>query len=367
MAFMLQALLILGVVDLLGALRTVDEVESRVPAVILTELRSANAEVSDHVKMLEDANAAAEQKKEASKKKIDEKVKVMQELQKKTHALEAKASKSRELMLRVEKAQTEHTEKGQEHAKSIEKFKDLSDEMESVARKVLLKEQALRQIVKTLKRQIAALRAELDALRTTREAAEVEMQTLKSQALSAGQLKEGAEQEQAKVEEAMQTAKKELQAMQAQLNVAVSAATVAEAQEEEATNRAREAARKRDDARQTQALLKKLRQKVKLYYESVEEVEMASPAKDLKQLPETKVLLENFNHMVAAFWELRSFDQEVYQKVKGAMQEIDRNSLEQVKYVCNPRNKLTAEEEQKCVDGLWESAHLRALAFPKSA
>lgn len=48
-------------------------------------------------------------------------------------------------------------------------------------------------------------------------------------------------------------------------------------------------------------------------------------------------------------------------------QEIDRNSLEQVKYVCNPRNKLTAEEEQKCVDGLWESAHLRALAFPKSA
>lgn len=43
--------------------------------------------------------------------------------------------------------------------------------------------------------QIAALRAELDALRTTREAAEVEMQTLKSQALSAGQLKEGAEQE----------------------------------------------------------------------------------------------------------------------------------------------------------------------------
>lgn len=37
--------------------------------------------------------------------------------------------------------------------------------------------------------------------------------------------------------------------MQAQLNVAVSAATVAEAQEEEATNRAREAARKRDDAR----------------------------------------------------------------------------------------------------------------------
>ncbi|CAK9047676.1 unnamed protein product [Durusdinium trenchii] len=284
-----RALLILGVVDLLGALRTVDEVESRVPAVILTELRSANAEVSDHVKMLEDANAAAEQKKEASKKKIDEKVKVMQELQKKTHALEAKASKSRELMLRVEKAQTEHTEKGQEHAKSIEKFKDLSDEMESVARKVLLKEQALRQIVKTLKRQIAALRAELDALRTTREAAEVEMQTLKSQALSAGQLKEGAEQEQAKVEEAMQTAKKELQAMQAQLNVAVSAATVAEAQEEEATNRAREAARKRDDARQTQALLKKLRQKVKLYYESVEEVEMASPAKDLKQLPETKV------------------------------------------------------------------------------
>lgn len=44
---------------------------------------------------------------------------VLQELQKKTHALEAKASKSRELMLRVEKAQTEHTEKGQEHAKSI--------------------------------------------------------------------------------------------------------------------------------------------------------------------------------------------------------------------------------------------------------
>eukprot|EP00913_Durusdinium_trenchii_P003937 g3646.t1 len=154
--------------------------------------------------------------------------------------------------------------------------------------------------------QIAALRAELDALRTTREAAE------------------------------------ELQAMQAQLNVAVSAATVAEAQEEEATNRAREAARKRDDARQTQALLKKLRQKVKLYYESVEEVEMASPAKDLKQLPETKVLLENFNHMVAAFWELRSFDQEVYQKVKGAMQEIDRNSLEQA---AEPDNRKKQHNE----------------------
>lgn len=196
-----------------------------VPKVIYDALRQAGALVQTHVDKLEEANRLAEQKKADSTAKIDEKMKVMKDMQAKTDHIAEKAKATRDLMIKVEKVAAEHSKAGEDHKSSMTKFGKISDDVEALARKITMKEQALTQIVSTYKRQIAEMKAQMDEMMKDKEKAENEMKDLKTQAVSAGKFKTDVQQEQAKTEKEMQSAQQELQAIRRALETAVSAAT----------------------------------------------------------------------------------------------------------------------------------------------
>mmetsp|Transcript_30070 Transcript_30070/g.48517 ORF Transcript_30070/g.48517 Transcript_30070/m.48517 type:complete len:378 (-) Transcript_30070:92-1225(-) len=340
--------------------------ESRsVPKVIYDALREAGALVQTHLDTLQEANRLAEQKKADSTAKIDEKMKVMKDMQAKTDHIAAKAKATRDLMIKVEKAAAEHSKAGDDHKTSMTKFGKISDDVEALARKITMKEQALTQIVSTYKRQIAEMKAQMDEMMKDKEKAENEMKDLKTQAVSAGKFKTDVQQEQAKTEKEMQTAQQELQAIRRALETAVSAATVAEAQEAMAVNEAREANGRMRVAKTTKQLLMAVRADVRKYYGSIDDLEGALEAQDVESgKTMSKTMLEKYNLMISSFLNLRAYDAEVYSKVTPAIKEIKDNAFAQIRFICDMIGLKSKSEDGHCFSDLWKTLGMTKLEIP---
>lgn len=337
-----------------------------VPKVIYDALRQAGALVQTHVDKLEEANRPAEQKKADSTAKIDEKMKVMKDMQAKTDHIAEKAKATRDLMIKVEKAAAEHSKAGEDHKSSMTKFGKISDDVEALARKITMKEQALTQIVSTYKRQIAEMKAQMDEMMKDKEKAENEMKDLKTQAVSAGKFKTDVQQEQAKTEKEMQSAQQELQAIRRALETAVSAATVAEAQEAQAVNEAREANGRVEVAKKTKEYLMKIRGAVRSYYGSIDDLEGAVEGQakvELKDVAEAKTMLEKYNTMISSFRNLHAYDAEVYTKVTPAIKEVKENAFAQIRFICDMMGIKTSKDAH-CLSDLWGTLGMTKLEFP---
>ncbi|CAL1164148.1 unnamed protein product [Cladocopium goreaui] len=287
-------------------------------------------------------------------------------MQVKTDHIADKAKATRDLMIKVEKAAAEHSKAGEDHKSSMTKFGKISDDMEALARKITMKEQALTQIVSTYKRQIAEMKAQMDEMMKDKEKAENEMKDLKTQAASAGKFKTDVQQEQAKTEKEMQTAQQELQAIRRALDSAVSAATVAEAQEVQAANEAREANGRVEVAKKTKEYLMKIRGAVRSYYGSIDDLEGAVEGQakvELKDVAEAKTMLEKYNTMISSFRNLHAYDAEVYTKVTPAIKEVKENAFAQIRFICDMMGIKTSKDAH-CLSDLWGTLGMTKLEFP---
>lgn len=206
----------------------------------------------------------------------------------------------------------------------------------------------------------------MDEMMKDKEKAENEMKDLKTQAVSAGKFKTDVQQEQAKTEKEMQSAQQELQAIRRVLETAVSAATVAEAQEAQAVNEAREANGRVEVAKKTKEYLMKIRGAVRSYYGSIDDLEGAVEGQakvELKDVAEAKTMLEKYNTMISSFRNLHAYDAEVYAKVTPAIKEVKENAFAQIRFICDMMGIKTSKDAH-CLSDLWGTLGMTKLEFP---
>ncbi|CAJ1330260.1 unnamed protein product, partial [Effrenium voratum] len=348
------------------------EVEGGVPAVIKRALRQAKGEVNNHVQVLQEAMREAEQAKEASTVAITHKETLVTKITKKTTIISQHAERTRNLMMAVEKAATQKAAQASQLQSTMTNWDGLSHDVEGLRKNISAKEQALTQIVNTLKKQIEKMKDQLDRKVTERDAKEAEMQELKGQAMSSAEFHKGVEQDQAVAEQAMQDDKRALSELQSELDIANTAATQAEAAEAAADDKVREARTNHDFGASTANLLQKIVDAVNSFYAAGDALEEAvdhpEGYKTIATTPELKDLFTKYNLMVSAFSALHAFDVGTYQLIHRAIAQIEENSMAALHLACDSTSTLEPEElEAKCGDNLWTAVELTQLHFPEGS
>ncbi|CAJ1393893.1 unnamed protein product [Effrenium voratum] len=348
------------------------EVEGGVPAVITRALRQAKGEVNNHVQVLQEAMREAEQAKEASTVAITHKETLVTKITKKTTIISQHAERTRNLMMAVEKAATQKAAQASQLQSTMTNWDGLSHDVEGLRKNISAKEQALTQIVNTLKKQIEKMKDQLDRKVTERDAKEAEMQELKGQAMSSAEFHKGVEQDQAVAEQAMQDDKRALSELQSELDIANTAATQAEAAEAAADDKVREARTNHDFGASTANLLQKIVDAVNSFYAAGDALEEAvdhpEGYKTIATTPELKDLFTKYNLMVSAFSALHAFDVGTYQLIHRAIAQIEENSMAALHLACDSTSTLEPEElEAKCGDNLWTAVELTQLHFPEGS
>eukprot|EP00913_Durusdinium_trenchii_P030768 g28816.t1 len=202
-------------------------------------------------------------------------------------------------MVAVEKAATAHTESGKAHQDAVEKRNKLSQDVEDLDVKITEKNTAMMKALQKMKNEIEDLKDQRDKKVQERDSAEHEqldpwqhgfalgrqtltrcsfrgcLEDLKGKVMAATKFKAGVQQEQVKAEKAVQDAQQELDELQASLDNAVTDATVAEVADTEAADKLRDAKKQADRANRTVMvkLIEQLKQSIKTYYKSVDDLD----------------------------------------------------------------------------------------------
>lgn len=356
---------------------------SVVPRPITDALRRARRAVNEQLDLKTTAEKEASAKKASLESTVQKKLSLMQEVENKTTHVEAHAKSTRETSVAVEKAITAHLAHGKDHEAALTKFQTLAQEAADLKAEVAAKMTSFMKEVERRKKELEDLRDKHNDKVKESDKAKLEANDLAEKLMAASKHKVGVEEEQIKAEKAMNDAEKELRELQAHLDGAVSAATKAEAEELEADSQLREAKGNHERPKRTRDLLEGLRTGVETFFKSIRTLEdsmMDSEGEGkaydrIKKDANLKVLLENYNLMVARFVDIHTFDEDIYSQVKPAQPFIMKNSLAEIVYICDPLSHFGelpediskfkgSELDKHCGQGLWDAVDLTQSTFP---
>lgn len=356
---------------------------SVVPRPITDALRRARRAVNEQLDLKTTAEKEASAKKASLESAVQKKLSLMQEVENKTTHVEAHAKSTRETSVAVEKAITAHLAHGKDHEAALTKFQTLAQEAADLKAEVAAKMTSFMKEVERRKKELEDLRDKHKDKVKESDKAKLEANDLAEKLMAASKHKVGVEEEQIKAEKAMNDAEKELRELQAHLDGAVSAATKAEAEELEADSQLREAKGNHERTKRTRDLLEGLRTGVETFFKSIRTLEdsmMDSEGQGkaydrIKKDANLKVLLENYNLMVARFVDIHTFDEDIYSQVKPAQPFIMKNSLAEIVYICDPLSHFGelpediskfkgSELDKHCGQGLWDAVDLTQSTFP---
>lgn len=356
---------------------------SVVPRPITDALRRARRAVNEQLDLKTTAEKEASAKKASLESAVQKKLSLMQEVENKTTHVEAHAKSTRETSVAVEKAITAHLAHGKDHEAALTKFQTLAQEAADLKAEVAAKMTSFMKEVERRKKELEDLRDKHNDKVKESDKAKLEANDLAEKLMAASKHKVGVEEEQIKAEKAMNDAEKELRELQAHLDGAVSAATKAEAEELEADSQLREAKGNHERTKRTRDLLEGLRTGVETFFKSIRMLEdsmMDSEGQGkaydrIKKDANLKVLLENYNLMVARFVDIHTFDEDIYSQVKPAQPFIMKNSLAEIVYICDPLSHFGelpediskfkgSELDKHCGQGLWDAVDLTQSTFP---
>lgn len=356
---------------------------SVVPRPITDALRRARRAVNEQLDLKTTAEKEASAKKASVESAVQKKLSLMQEVENKTTHVEAHAKSTRETSVAVEKAITAHLAHGKDHEAALTKFQTLAQEAADLKAEVAAKMTSFMKEVERRKKELEDLRDKHKDKVKESDKAKLEANDLAEKLMAASKHKVGVEEEQIKAEKAMNDAEKELRELQAHLDGAVSAATKAEAEELEADSQLREAKGNHERTKRTRDLLEGLRTGVETFFKSIRTLEdsmMDSEGQGkaydrIKKDANLKVLLENYNLMVARFVDIHTFDEDIYSQVKPAQPFIMKNSLAEIVYICDPLSHFGelpediskfkgSELDKHCGQGLWDAVDLTQSTFP---
>lgn len=356
---------------------------SVVPRPITDALRRARRAVNEQLDLKTTAEKEASAKKASLESAVQKKLSLMQEVENKTTHVEAHAKSTRETSVVVEKAITAHLAHGKDHEAALTKFQTLAQEAADLKAEVAAKMTSFMKEVERRKKELEDLRDKHNDKVKESDKAKLEANDLAEKLMAASKHKVGVEEEQIKAEKAMNDAEKELRELQAHLDGAVSAATKAEAEELEADSQLREAKGNHERTKRTRDLLEGLRTGVETFFKSIRMLEdsmMDSEGQGkaydrIKKDANLKVLLENYNLMVARFVDIHTFDEDIYSQVKPAQPFIMKNSLAEIVYICDPLSHFGelpediskfkgSELDKHCGQGLWDAVDLTQSTFP---
>lgn len=356
---------------------------SVVPRPITDALRRARRAVNEQLDLKTTAEKEASAKKASLESAVQKKLSLMQEVENKTTHVEAHAKSTRETSVVVEKAITAHLAHGKDHEAALTKFQTLAQEAADLKAEVAAKMTSFMKEVERRKKELEDLRDKHNDKVKESDKAKLEANDLAEKLMAASKHKVGVEEEQIKAEKAMNDAEKELRELQAHLDGAVSAATKAEAEELEADSQLREAKGNHERTKRTRDLLEGLRTGVETFFKSIRTLEdsmMDSEGQGkaydrIKKDANLKVLLENYNLMVARFVDIHTFDEDIYSQVKPAQPFIMKNSLAEIVYICDPLSHFGelpediskfkgSELDKHCGQGLWDAVDLTQSTFP---
>lgn len=356
---------------------------SVVPRPITDALRRARRAVNEQLDLKTTAEKEASAKKASLESTVQKKLSLMQEVENKTTHVEAHAKSTRETSVAVEKAITAHLAHGKDHEAALTKFQTLAQEAADLKAEVAAKMTSFMKEVERRKKELEDLRDKHNDKVKESDKAKLEANDLAEKLMAASKHKVGVEEEQIKAEKAMNDAEKELRELQAHLDGAVSAATKAEAEELEADSQLREAKGNHERTKRTRDLLEGLRTGVETFFKSIRTLEdsmMDSEGQGkaydrIKKDANLKVLLENYNLMVARFVDIHTFDEDIYSQVKPAQPFIMKNSLAEIVYICDPLSHFGelpediskfkgSELDKHCGQGLWDAVDLTQSTFP---
>lgn len=356
---------------------------SVVPRPITDALRRARRAVNEQLDLKTTAEKEASAKKASLESTVQKKLSLMQEVENKTTHVEAHAKSTRETSVAVEKAITAHLAHGKDHEAALTKFQTLAQEAADLKAEVAAKMTSFMKEVERRKKELEDLRDKHNDKVKESDKAKLEANDLAEKLMAASKHKVGVEEEQIKAEKAMNDAEKELRELQAHLDGAVSAATKAEAEELEADSQLREAKGNHERPKRTRDLLEGLRTGVETFFKSIRTLEdsmMDSEGQGkaydrIKKDANLKVLLENYNLMVARFVDIHTFDEDIYSQVKPAQPFIMKNSLAEIVYICDPLSHFGelpediskfkgSELDKHCGQGLWDAVDLTQSTFP---
>lgn len=356
---------------------------SVVPRPITDALRRARGAVNKQLDLMTTAEKEASAKKASLESAVQKKLSLMQEVENKTTHVEAHAKSTREMSVAVEKAATAHLAHGKDHEAALTKFQTLAQEAADLKEQIAAMMASFMKEVERRKKELEDLRDKHNDKVKESDQAKLEANDLEEKLMAASKHKVGVEEEQIKAEKAMNDAEKELRELQAQLDGAVSAATKAEAEELEADSQLREAKGNHERTKRTRSLLEGLRSGVETFFKSIRTLEdsmMDSEGQGkaydrIKKDANLKVLLENYNLMVARFVDIHTFDEDIYSQVKPAQPFIMKNSLAEIVYICDPLSHFGelpediskfkgSELDKHCGQGLWDAMDLTQSTFP---
>ncbi|CAK9024940.1 unnamed protein product [Durusdinium trenchii] len=250
------------------------ELESgMVPGAVNRALKAASRSLDARLDELKEKQQEAETKKVSAASALQKKLALVDDVNAKTKAVEAKAKSKRDAMVAVEKAATAHTESGKAHQDAVEKRNKLSQDVEDLDVKITEKNTAMMKALQKMKNEIEDLKDQRDKKVQERDSAEHEQLDLKGKVMAATKFKAGVQQEQVKAEKAVQDAQQELDELQASLDNAVTDATVAEVADTEAADKLRDAKKQADRANRMVKLIEQLKQSIKTYYKSVDDLD----------------------------------------------------------------------------------------------
>lgn len=356
---------------------------SMVPHPITNALRKARRAVNEQLDLMTTAETEASAKKASLESAVQKKLSLMQEVENKSTDLRAHAKSTREMSVAVEKATTAHLAHGKDHEAALTKFQTLAQEAQDLKAQVADKMASFMKEVERRKKELEDLRDKHNDKVKESDEAKLQANELEQKLMAANKHKVGVEEEQIKAEKAMNEAEQELREMQAQLDSAVSAATKAEAEDLEADGQLREAKGNHERTKRTRDLLEGLRKGVETFFKSIRTLEdsmMESEGEGkaydrIKKDANLKVLLENYNLMVARFVDIHTFDEDIYSQVKSAQPFIVKNSLAEIVYICDPLTHFGelpediskfkgSELDKHCGQGLWDAVDLTQNTFP---
>jgi len=342
-----------------------------VPRPISRALQKAQRNAEAKLVAFEQAESAANAAKAEQEETASRKMSKMEEMKAKTTASQTQVATSRQAMADAEKAASQHMAHSGEFEAALAEWNALSKAVEGMEMNVTMKEEAMAATLAQMKKHLEALKDALDGKKRDRDAAEQNMMEKTNVVLSANKLKADAAADAATAEQAAQQLQKELRQSQAEFDKAVSNATKAEAKSKEAANVAREAKNKHEDGQRTVELIKKLRKAVDVFYSSVDDFVESEHSGGIESDPKLTTAFEMYNLMATTFLEVQKFSPDLFEEVKSAVDEIERNSVAAIAERCDPTGRLMddndepkPEFEAECGSGLWGKVNMTRLEIP---
>ncbi|OLP72376.1 hypothetical protein AK812_SmicGene48204, partial [Symbiodinium microadriaticum] len=297
-----------------------------------------------------------------------EKMSLMEDMKAKASEQQAQVEMSRKAMVAAEEAASKHDEHNAGLENALSKFNGLSQDVEGLQENVTMLEEALALTLARMQKHLDAVKDELDAKMKEKNAAEQDLMDKKQVVLSANNVKASTAQAASDAEQAAQKAQQELRTLQGKFDRAVSNATKSEAESKEAADAARGAKKDHEDGQQTVELIKQLRRAVDEFYSAVDEVTLySSHSGSFEEDPLLKPALKKYNVMAASFMKIQSVAPDVYEKVKRAMPEIERNYEWAIAVKCDPNEELMKNDEPlpefdaQCGSGLFTKVGMTKL------